>query len=74
MAGAGGGDEVQISWRGGGWGGRSGPPPSSTPDPKVSSSCLLACLLASLLACQLAALQAFPKDEHGDLNQDSQEM
>ena len=38
---------MQISWRGGGWGGRS-PPTSSTPDPKVSSSCLLACLLAFL--------------------------
>ena len=36
MAGAGVGDEVQISWRGGGWGGRSAPH-SSTPDPKVST-------------------------------------
>ena len=37
MASAGVGDEVQISWRGGGWGGRSAPPSST-----------LACLLASV--------------------------
>ena len=36
MAGAGFGEEVQISWRGGGWGGRSAPP-SSTPDPNKTS-------------------------------------
>ena len=36
MAGAGFGEEVQISWRGGVGGGRSAPP-SSTPDPNKTS-------------------------------------
>ena len=56
MAGAGFGEEVQISWRGGGWGGRSAPP-RSTPDPnKTSVGCKdetaqRGYFIALLLAC-----------------------
>ena len=45
--------EMKCRFRGaGGLGGGAQRPPSSTPDPKVSSSCLLACFLVWLLLCK----------------------
>ena len=65
MAGAGVGDEVQISWRGGLGGAQR--PPSSTPDPKVSSSCLLASLFGFVSAKRTKGKAKFKsKKEKGE--------
>ena len=54
MAGAGVGDEVQISWRGGGWGGAQRPPQQHTRSKgeQLVLACLLACFLVWLRLCK----------------------
>ena len=50
MAGAGVGDEVEISWRGGGWGGGSAPPQQRTKS--KGEQLALACLFGFFSAKQ----------------------